>query len=1021
MRTDPTAKGAGRSGWHPTSWPLVLAGLGFLPCALPANAQPFPPREGPLPEATISFMQENPDFFTFKRSLIGRAERARENRQLLSEGRLDVRGKTAEDVQQLTAVTGTAYVPVLLAKFSDTGANPYPRVNLQTELFTGPWPTGTMREYYDEISYGNLDVQGTVYNWVTVSNDDDYYSPDESCGRWEGARTDEFITETIAANDGAIDFGDYDNDGPDGSPNSGDDDGYVDFIAIVHPEEGGECGGCEGAHNIWSHRSSLSNWAAGEYTTNDPRAGGGSIKIDDYVIQPALSCGGGMIEIGVFCHEFGHAFGLPDLYDTSSDEEAPVTCTTDSSEGVGYWCLMGSGPWNSPERPAHMCAWSKARLGWINPGVVAFDLNNFPLLSSSDVPAAYKLWTAGDPEDEYFLVEYRRQTGFDDQLKAPGVLIWHVDDTDGSQGDECHKRVDLECADQMGTDHTLDADDLDQNEDRGDATDPFCDGETFSGGSVPSSDSYGGSNTSVTVTDIHGCGNFEVFLDLRVGREPNDVDLCMRDCASDACGEPSLCDVFWASPEVYIDNNEDGIIDPPAEGITNRLFSRVRNVGSDDATDVDVSFYFADPTLGLNFPSTGDLIDTDDVPLISPGDSELTEIEWDIPLPPPDISHYCVGVIAENPLDPQTDEYAPNDDNVVQINMQELYAKAGDEVPGGARQEGTSSATAARSGSSDAVATVFTKTQRVMVCNPLDQTCVLRVKIGNPPSFDDAIIPADWTVQLSETEFPLAPHQCQPLLVRVTDSRAVHGDRCVVPLTLLCGTEPVGGTILVFEIDNVPPRDPCDDFRVVRQTPPPDDFPGDGAVHVMWGDDLADALGFAERVERWRVYRGASENFVPGAANLLVETCIDEDPTTVVYDHFAPVPLDPAESWYKIIAVDRAGNASAACTTQEEQESVGVPDVSGPPPNVSLEVSNPYRVGGEMRFTMSKGGQAGVELFSLTGRRVRELAAGVFDAGEHRVRWDGLDASGRAVANGIYVVRVTANGMKSSKRFLLWQ
>ena len=134
---------------------------------------------------------------------------------------------------------------------------------------------------------------------------------------------------TVAANDAAVNFGQYDNDGPDGLPNSGDDDGFVDFVAFVHPERGAECG-TNG--NIWSHRFSLSGWLAaygegtGLYTTNDARTGGGFIKVDDYTIQPVLNCNNfSLIDIGVFCHEFGHAFGLPDLYDTDG-----------GSQGVGH-------------------------------------------------------------------------------------------------------------------------------------------------------------------------------------------------------------------------------------------------------------------------------------------------------------------------------------------------------------------------------------------------------------------------------------------------------------------------------------------------------------------------------------------------------------------------------------------------------------------------------------------------------------------------------------------------------------
>ena len=43
---------------------------------------------------------------------------------------------------------------------------------------------------------------------------------------------------------------------------------------------------------------------------------------------PRSICGSGLIEIGVFCHELGHAIGLPDLYDGYG------------SSGIGYWGLM---------------------------------------------------------------------------------------------------------------------------------------------------------------------------------------------------------------------------------------------------------------------------------------------------------------------------------------------------------------------------------------------------------------------------------------------------------------------------------------------------------------------------------------------------------------------------------------------------------------------------------------------------------------------------------------------------------
>ncbi len=74
------------------------------------------------------------------------------------------------------------------------------------------------------------------------------------------ARTGEFIKELLDARDGSVDFGQYDNDGPDGVPNSGDDDGFVDLLCVMHSLPGAECGTYP--NNISSHTWSYSAWPA---------------------------------------------------------------------------------------------------------------------------------------------------------------------------------------------------------------------------------------------------------------------------------------------------------------------------------------------------------------------------------------------------------------------------------------------------------------------------------------------------------------------------------------------------------------------------------------------------------------------------------------------------------------------------------------------------------------------------------------------------------------------------------------
>jgi M6 family metalloprotease-like protein len=314
----------------------------------------IPPRRGgKLPRAYREAKLESKDAFSPRRAWIQRRDR-----QL--RGEIPYRPKrpyleSALSSPQL-ALSGTLRAPVLLGIYSDIPEPPVADTTLQRLLFDGPSQTGTISDYYREVSLGIFDVAGDIYDWTALSEAEAYYTGGQGGLSTFYSRTGEMIRELLDANDAAIDFGLYDNDGPDGVPNSGDDDGYVDFLIVVHPTLGAECN--SNLIHMWSHSWAYSLWpVAGEqpYSTGDPAAGGGVILIDDYIMGPSLSCGAGVIEIGVFCHEIGHGIGLYDLYDTYG------------SAGIGYWGLMGAGNWNIPSSPAHLCAWSREQLGWIDP------------------------------------------------------------------------------------------------------------------------------------------------------------------------------------------------------------------------------------------------------------------------------------------------------------------------------------------------------------------------------------------------------------------------------------------------------------------------------------------------------------------------------------------------------------------------------------------------------------------------------------------------------------------------------
>lgn len=286
--------------------------------------------------------------------------------------------------------------------------------------------TGSMRDYYTEVSGGNFTVTGVVTRWYRAPENLEFYvGNDNGTGMNYPNNSQRLVEDVIALADDDIDFSDFDNDG----------DGTVDAMAFVHSGPGAEeFGHTEiGSRYIWSHKWQL---------FNPQRLDG--VSISGYNMNPQSGT------IGVFCHEFGHTLGIPDLYDTDY-----------SSQGIGEWGLMSGGGWaqrpgDPPGTcPSHMSAWSKSQLDWIEIENVTEAMQDVVILPAVTDQIAYRLWTNGDSRSqEYYLVENRRQIGFDAgltrrqvdmNLPAPeGLLITHINDRLFSNTDETHRLVDVE-------------------------------------------------------------------------------------------------------------------------------------------------------------------------------------------------------------------------------------------------------------------------------------------------------------------------------------------------------------------------------------------------------------------------------------------------------------------------------------------------------------------------------------------------------------------------------------------------
>lgn len=89
-------------------------------------------------------------------------------------------------------------------------------------------------------------------------------------------------------------------------------------------------------------------------------------------------------------------------------------------------------------------------------------------------------------------------------------------------------------------------------------------------------------------------------------------------------------------------------------------------------------------------------------------------------------------------------------------------------------------------------------------------------------------------------------------------------------------------------------------------------------------------------------------------------------------------------------------------------------------PALGLEVfPNPFNPRTTVWFTLEKATAAEIGIYELNGRRVTVLASDTFTAGSHPLAWDGLDATGRAMPSGIYLVRLETETLVLAKKMML--
>lgn len=336
------------------------------------------------------------------------------------------------------ASVGSIHLLVLLVQFSDL-PHVVPASRFPDHLFGSG---ATLRDYYDVLSGGRLQLSGDVYGWYTLPHTLTYYSPGNG-GLGTYPRNGQGMAEdaVAAAVAAGVNLGDYDADG----------DGQVDALLVIHSGQGAEWASSpDNTPSVEPNAINSHKWVTLQTDF------GSTARVKDYFTCPEKQIvytdddhypdwSDNIATIGVYCHEFGHVLGLPDLYDTNTFHNR-----------VGVWDVMDFGTWNyvpgvpstsvPGSLPSGFSAWCRMFLGWeapieVTPPAGEAVTRSVTLGSASLGSPALQLlhnpggvdWTQTSPgTGEYFVAEVRTRDGYDAGLPGEGVLLYHVDEREAT-------------------------------------------------------------------------------------------------------------------------------------------------------------------------------------------------------------------------------------------------------------------------------------------------------------------------------------------------------------------------------------------------------------------------------------------------------------------------------------------------------------------------------------------------------------------------------------------------------------
>lgn len=321
----------------------------------------------------------------------------------------------------------------------------------------------SVQEYFDIVSSGKLNYTNTVVGPVTLSRRRSHYI---------GTLLVEEVMDAVV-NDHGVNLADFD------SRN----DGIVDAINILYAGDSLYQG------DLWPHNSVRVLRYGNVRTHYYLVTGLGEERVD--------------LRIGTICHENGHLLcRFPDMYDYGQRDG-----DSEKSQGIGRFCLMGSGNHlNERRTPSPVCGYLRELVGWADNVV---DLNSPGVFNAQHGAYDTVMKYRTDKPNEYFIIENRSQRGLDSHLPDSGLAVYHCDTLGSNEWQDGTRNEHYQCALLQADGHL----DLENNRNAGDPGDLFQaqGGIVLSDTTMPHSREWDDTDSTLVVSDVGASGSVISF------------------------------------------------------------------------------------------------------------------------------------------------------------------------------------------------------------------------------------------------------------------------------------------------------------------------------------------------------------------------------------------------------------------------------------------------------------------------------------------------------------------------------